>query len=196
MSTKTVGNSHLAWQDIAANAVATGVAIDITTLRAIAFHVLLGRAGGTAFSTNYPTLRFEASGKSTGNDAWIPLLHLQPAVGASIANTTLNGAVSAGATTCIVTLATNIAIGDSLFLGHTTLTANYELVRVKAISGTTVTFEEACTNAHDTAALVTSQPERYWEPFDVSPYTRGRTVIDNAGNAQALRAQVLYTTFA
>ena len=193
---KTVGNTHLAWQDIASNVVVIGAAIDATTLRAIAFNILVGRAGGTAYTLNYPTLRIEASGKAAGNDTWIPLLALQPAVGASIANTTLNGAVSAGATTCVVTSATNIVRGDLLFLGHTTLTANYELVRIQTVSGTTLTFEEACTNAHDTGALVTDQADVFFPAFDVSTFSRMRVVINNEGNVVGLRAQVLYNTFA
>ena len=192
---KTIGVSLLAWQDVAANVVVISAAIDVTLPRAIAFHASIARNGSVAYVANYPTLRLDASGKASGNDAWIPLLSIQPAVGSAIAGTTLNGAVAAGATTCVVTSATNIAVGDRLFLGHTTTPANYELVRVSAISGTTVTFEEACTNAHDTAAVVTSQPESYFPALDVSTYSRVRAVIDNAGNTQALKVQVLYNTF-
>ncbi len=192
---KTTGNIALAWQDIANNAVVIGAAIDVSTLRVIALHILVGRAVSTLFNTNYPTFRIEASGKASGNDAWIPILPLQPSLGNNVAQTTANGAISAGATTCVVTSATNIAAGDSLFLGHTTTVANYEIIRVKSIAGTTVTFEEACTNAHDTGALITSQPHRYFPALDMSPYSRLRLVVDNGGNGVGIKAQVLYTTF-
>ena len=192
---KTIGTSLIAWQDIASAAQVISSVITVTTVWAIAFMIQLARGTGTAFTAGWPNVRIEASGKASGNDTWIPLLTLQPEVGASIVNTTLNGAVSAGATTCVVTSATNIAIGDRLFLGHTTTVANYEIVGVKLVSGTTVTFEEACTNAHDTAALVTDQTFERFPALDVSAYSRVRVIADNANSGQAIKAQVLYNTF-
>ena len=192
---KTIGTSTHAWQDIASAAQVIGAAIDVSTKFGIAFHIQLGRGTGTAFTTGWPSVRISGSGKASGNDKWIPLVTLTMAIGASIVNTTLNGSISAAATTCVVTSATNIAIGDMLFLGHTTTVANYELVKVKLVSGTTVTFEEGCTNAHDTGALVTDQAEAYFPYLDVSGYSRVRVVIDNANSGQAIRAEVLYNTF-
>jgi hypothetical protein len=108
-------------------------------------------------------------------------------VGSSIANTTLNGAVSAGATSCTVTAATNIAVGDLLFLGHTITVANYEIIRVKSVSGTTVNFEEACVNAHDSGAQVTDQAEIYsLGPYDLSTFARVRVILDNMGSGQGV----------
>jgi hypothetical protein len=117
------------------------------------------------------------------------------AVGSSIANTTLNGAVSAGATSCTVTSATNIAAGDILFLGHTTTAANYEIVRVKSVSGTTVNFEEACTNAHDSGAQVTDQAEVYsMGPYDLSTFKRMRVILDNLGTGQGVYYRCIMNT--
>jgi hypothetical protein len=84
-----------------------------------------------------------------------------PAAGASIANTTLNGAVSAAASSFVVTANTNMAAGDVLFLGDSS-TSNYELVHVKAVSGTTITPEENVTFAHANGAIVTDQAELYY----------------------------------
>lgn len=192
---KTIGTSLHAWQDIASAAQVISSVITVTTVWAVAFMIQLARGTGTAFTAGWPNVRVEASGKASGNDTWVPLLTLQPEVGASIVNTTLNGAVSAGATTCVVTSATNIAIGDRLFLGHTTTVANYEIVGVKLVSGTTVTFEEACTNAHDTGALVTDQTFERFPVLDVAAYSRIRVILDNANSGQAIKAQVLYNTF-
>jgi hypothetical protein len=190
--TKTIGTSYQAWQDIASAAQVLGSAIDVSTKWLIAFHIMLGRATGSAFTAGWPQVRIEASGKSSGNDAWIPLLTMQMAVGASIVNTTANGAISAGATSCTVTANTNIAVGDYIFLGHTTDVTKYELVRCKSISGTTLTFEEACTNAHDTGCLITDQAEAFFPVLDVSCYSRVRAIIDNANSGQGIKAQVLY----
>jgi hypothetical protein len=192
--TKTVGTSLLAWQDIASAAQVISSAIDVSTKWAISFNIMLARLTGTAFTAGWPNVRIEASGAASGNDAWIPLLTLQPAVGITIVATTLNGAVSAAAASCVVTSATNIAVGDLLFLGHTTTPANYELVRVKLVSGTTVTFEENCTYAHDTTALVTDQAESYFPALDVSAYSRIRVVVDNASSGQGIKVRVTYNT--
>jgi hypothetical protein len=115
-------------------------------------------------------------------------------LGATIANTTLNGAVSAGAGSCVVTSATNIAAGDILFLGHTTDTTKFEIVRVKSVSGTTVTFEENCVFAHDNGAAVTDQAEHYaLGPYDLSTYSRVRGVIENQ-SGQTANFRSVYST--
>lgn len=188
--TKTVGTSLVAWQDIASAAQVISSAQDVSTAFAAAFNIQLGRGTGTAFTAGWPNVRIEASGKSSGNDSWIPVAPFQMAVGASIANTTFNGAIIAGATSMVVTSASNIAVGDILFLGDASA-ANYELARVAGVSGTTITFEEAVTNGHSNGALVTDQAEVYFPVVDLSAFTRVRAVVDNAGSGQAIRAQIL-----
>ena len=187
---KTQGISVLAWQDIATGAVVLSAAQDVSTKFSASFFVQLGRNSGSAFTSGWPNIRIEASAKVSGDDTWTPVTIFQPAVGASIAATTLNGAISAGASSCVVTSAANIAIGDMLFLGHTTTPANYELVRVKGVSGTTITFEEACTKAHDNTAVVSDQAERYTASIDVSSYGRLRVVVDNANSARTIYVAV------
>lgn len=193
--TKTVNNSLVAWQDIATANVVISSAVDVSTYWGAAFQVRLGRKSGTAFTAGWPNVRIEASVQSSGNDHWVPLVPLQMQLGASIANTTLNGAVLAGATSFVVTAATNIAAGDILFLGHTTDTTKYELVRVKSVSGTTITPEEAVTYAHDNTAPVTDQAEMYFPAVDLSTYSRVRAVVDNAGSGQTIAAEILATYF-
>lgn len=194
--TKTIGSSLLAWQDQAAATVLISSVIDVSTAWAIALNILLARAISTVFVGNAPQLRIEASGKASGNDAWVPLLILTPAVGASIAQTTLNGAVSAAATSFVVTSATNLSAGQLAFVGHTSDVTKYELCRIKSVSGTTITPEDAVTYAHDTGALVTGQAESFFPALDCSAYSRLRIVVDNMGNAtQGLKLQVLYNIF-
>lgn len=192
--TKTAGTSLLAWQDIATANVVVGSAADVATKLAATIFALVGRnpAAG-AFTAGWPNVRVEASAKASGNDAWVPLIQWQPAVGASLANTTLNGAVSAGATTVTVTSASNIAAGDVLFLGDSS-TSNYELVRVKSVSGTTVTLEEACTYNHANGAVVTDQAEMYCGSIDLAGITRIRAVADNANSGRTVSVQVLMVT--
>jgi len=191
--TKTQGTSLLAWQDIATANVVIGTAQDVSTKLAATVFVRVARRSGSAFTAGWPNIRIEASAKSSGTDSWAPLVVFQPAVGASIANTTLNGAVSAAAATFVVASATNIAAGDLLFLGDSS-TANYELVRVKSLSGTTITPEEAVTYAHANSAIVTDQAELYVASLDLTAVGRVRAVADNANSGQSISVQVLMVT--
>lgn len=191
---KTPGQTLLAWQDVASAACIVGTALDVSTELAANVFVFLGRQTGSAFTTGSPSIRIEASAKSSGNDAWIPICSFTPAVGASIANTTANGAISAGATSCVVTSASNIAAGDLLFLGHTSDTTKYELCRVKSVASTTVTFEEACTNAHDSGCEISDQSEVYPAQLDLTAIPRIRAVCDNIGSGQGIYVQVLVVT--
>ena len=71
---------------------------------------------------------------------------------------------------------------------------NWELVRVKGVSGTTVTFEEACTLAHAGGSAVTDQAEMIFVQLDLSAVVRLRAVVDNASGGQTVAVQVLCTT--
>lgn len=184
---KTQDISWMDWTDVASAAVQIGNTKTYSTNLAVKLGIKMVRRTGSAFTAGWPNLRIEANVKSTNNDFWIPVVPFQAAVGASIANTTLNGAIVAGATTCVVTAATNIAAGDILFLSDAS-TANYETVRVKSISGTTVTFEEACTYAHANGSLVTDQAEMYIADLVLDAGVRYRFVVDNAGSGQGMSA--------
>jgi hypothetical protein len=190
---KTQGTALLAWQDVATGNVVIGSAVTVDTKLAATVFCRLGRRTGTAFTAGWPNIRIELSAKSAGNDEWVPVATFQPAVGATIASTTLNGAVAAGATTFVVTSATNILAGDVLFLSDSSA-ANYEIVRVKAVSGTTVTPEEAVTDAHVTASIVTDQAEVYVAQVDLTAVGRIRAVADNASGGQAISVEVLMVT--
>jgi hypothetical protein len=193
---KTVQTALLAWQDVATGAVTIGTALDVSSIWGATVFVRLGRRSGTAFTAGWPNLRIEASAKASGNDEWYPSAAIfQPQVGASIANTTLNGAVSAGATSFVVTAATNIAVGDILYLGDSS-SANWELVRVKTVSGTTITPEEAVTYAHANGSAVTDQAEIFTPAvLDLSSIKRIRAVADNASGGQTAAWEVNVTTF-
>lgn len=190
--TKTIGTSYQAWQSVATANVIVGSAIDVTNLIAIGFGVAMGRAGGTAFTAS-PQFRVEGA-LSSAEDSWRVIDTVNFGLGATIANTTLNGAISAGAGSCVVTSASNIATGDILFLGHTSDTTKYEIVRVKSVSSTTVTFEENCVYAHDNNAAVTDQAEHYAiGPYDLSTYSRVRGVIVNH-SGQTANFRSVYST--
>ena len=191
---KTQGTSLLAWQNIASTGVVLSSAVDVSNKFQATFFIRFGRGTGTAFTTGWPNFRIEGSAKAIGNEAWIPLIVFQPVVGVAIANTTLNGAIIAGATTATVTAATNIAAGDIVFLGHTTDVTKFEISRVKSVSGAVVTFEEAITYAHDNTALVTDQAEMWLATIDLGSVGRVRVVADNAGSGQAISVEALMTT--
>lgn len=194
---KTVGTTLLPWQDVATGSIIIGGVQDVSTKYAASFAIKIARRTGTAFTAGWPNIRIEASAKSSGNDAWIPIVQVQPALGSSIVNTTLNGAVSAAAATFVISSNTNLGAGDILFLGDGSQ-GNYELVRVKSFSGSapniTVTPEENVSFAHANAAIVTDQAEMYDPACDLTPYARVRAVADNGNSGQAISVQVLMTT--
>jgi hypothetical protein len=194
--TKTIGTVVTDWATaISADAQAGHTAIQTVTGKLSAsFEITLARSTGSAYTIG-PKVRIEGLYEGSITKTSPPLDSIRMAVGASIANTTLNDAVSAGATSCVVTSATNIAAGDILFLGHTTTVANYEIVRVKSVSGTTVNFEEACVNAHDSGAQVTDQAEIYsLGPYDISTFARVRVILDNVGTGQGVYFRSIMNT--
>jgi hypothetical protein len=192
---KTGDQVALPWTNVATANVSIGNVIDISDLFAIAVFAQIGRNPGSgAFTTGWPNIRVEVSPKSSGNDLWYPLYLFSPVVGSSLGNTTLNGAIAAGAPSALLASATNFAAGDLVFLGHTSDTTKYELVRVKSVSGNTINFWEPCTYAHDSGAVVTDQAEEYASPIlDVSALMRMRVVVDNVGSGQTIAVQSQYS---
>jgi hypothetical protein len=187
---KTSNLSLLNWQDVANGDVIVGSAFDVSTIYALAVQIRMGRLSSGNFNEGWPVVRIEGSVTTGGNDHWAPIAMIQFNPGLLIANTTLNGAVSSGATSFNVNISTYIAVGDILFLGDTAPT-NYELVRVKGISGTTITVEEPVTFSHADGAIVTNQAEMYYPAFDVSAYLRVRAVFNNAGSGRSVAIEVL-----
>lgn len=189
--TKTTGVSILAWQQVANQGTAIGTITGLpTTALGLGLSIYLGRQSATALTAGWPNVRVEVSPKSSGNDAWVPLIGYQMAAGASIAGTTLSSAVTAGATTVVVASPTNIASGDILFLGDSS-SANWELVRVRSVSGSTITLEEACTYNHASGASVFDQCEEWTTYIDMSGFTRCRVVVDNGNSGQTVAIQAL-----
>jgi hypothetical protein len=200
---QTKRTSHLSWQDVTNTNQVVGTAINVAGKVAIRFFCKLGRRSGTAFSAataglpTYPQIRFEASTNDSGDgeNDWFQLFTYSMQTGASIANTTLNGGVSAAATSIVVNSATNIAAGDFLFLKGDTDGEN-ELVRVKSVSGTTINLDTATPVVYAKASgnAVTDQAEVYNASFGCSTIRRIRAVIDNGNSGQTVAAEVSYTT--
>lgn len=191
--TKSLQTDLIAWQDVASAAQVIGSGLNVAAIWAAAVFIRLARATGSAFTAGWPNVRIEVSPNTSGGP-WAPIFSYQMALGASIANTTLNGSVSANASSFVVTSATNIAAGDILFLGDSSA-SNYEIVRVKSVSGTTITPEENVVNAHANGALVTDQAEMVAPSLDLSAYRQIRAVVDNAGSGQGIKAEVKLVTF-
>lgn len=186
--TKTLLTDLCSWATFNAATSTAQTEVDITSYLKIALFYRVGRRTGSAFTAGWPNLRVECNPASSGG-FWTPIDVYQPAIGASIANTTLNGSVSAGAATITVASGTNIAGGDLLYLSDTTA-SNFEIIRVASISGTTVTPEEVVVNAHANSAIVTDQAEMSgWRLFDVSMFKRIRGFVDNF-SGQAIAGQI------
>lgn len=188
---KTAQTDLLAWQDVSTANTPVGSSLDVSGKFEIGIRIAVGRRSGTAFTSPWPEVRIEGSPKASGTHYFATIFPFVPNIGASIANTTLNGAVSAGASSFVVSSATNIAAGDILFLGDSS-TSNYEIVRVKSVSGTTITPEENIVNAHANGAIVTDQAETFIGAFDVSAYSRVRAVCANhSGQSISVEVNVM-----
>jgi len=189
--TKTPGVSVLAWQQVANQAsVIASISGLPTTALGIQLMIHFARQSGSAFTAGWPNFRVEVSSKSSGDDAWAPVATYQPQAGTAIANTTLSSSVTAGATSFGVASATNIAAGSILFLGDSS-SSNWELVRVKSISGTTVTPEDPCSYNHASGAAVYGQCDIYPCTVDLLAVTRCRVLVDNGNSGQTIAARVL-----
>jgi hypothetical protein len=194
------GTSYIAWQDIANGSQVVGSAINVDGKIAIRFFAQMGRRSGTAFTAataglpTYPRLRFEASPNASGSD-WRLIFSHSWQTGASIANTTLNGAVTAGGTSIVLNAATNIGQGDMLFIQGNT-DAEDELVFVKSVASTTITLDDATPLRfnHASGNAVTDQADVYQATFGCSTIKRIRVVPDNANGGQNHAVEVTYTT--
>ncbi len=186
-------SAPIPWQDIAGTASVVGAAVNVATVWRASFGISIGRQSATAFSAGWPNVRIEGSYGAGGNGRWFPLHTTSPAVGTTVGKTTLNGAIIAGATTLVLTSATNFLQGDILYLGHTTTPANYEIARVKTLATATVTFEEPCQYAHTTASIVSNQAVLDYVDIDLRSFTEVRAVVDNCGSGIVISVEVAMT---
>lgn len=188
---KTQGSTLLAHTQQATAVITLGSAVDVATKFMIRAFIKLGRTVATAL-TNELAFRLEASAKSSGNDEWYPVLTFNSASGktASVAPT-LNGATTAGNTTCVVSSGTSIVAGDYLYFRETGTPANSEWSRVKSISGTTVTFEEAQTRNHTNGITITRLAEQWNFDIDCQGIGRLRLVVDSASAASGQTVDVI-----
>ena len=194
--TKTVQTDLLAFQDLNTGGEVLGTEFNAANYSTASFGVRLGRRTGSAFTAGWPNIRIDANPASSGG-SWIPIYTFQPVLGGTIANTTLNGAVSANAANFVVASSTNISAGDILYLGDSSFNTNtttYELVRVKSVTASTVTTEDPVVNAHPSGAIVTDQAEMQYPTINILAYRRIRAVFDNANSGQACSAQVTLLT--
>src|SRR6266404_130006 len=102
-ATKVVQTALIAWQTVNNGVQAFSSTFNCSPSLGGSVGISIGRRTATAFTPGWPNIRIEASKKqSPDNASWIPLLVYQPGIGASIANATINGAVSANAATFVV----------------------------------------------------------------------------------------------
>jgi hypothetical protein len=193
--TKTNQTALIAWQDVASATYVEGSAYDCHAAFAASVSIKIGRATGSAFTAGSPNIRIQGSLKTSGLDQWTDLAVYQPQVGANIGKTTANGAISANASTFVVTSATNIAAQALLFLGHTTDPTKYELIRVLSVASTTITPVHNVVNAHDTGCNISALAEEAIMTFSLEGIQRIRAVVDNIGSGQGISAEVSLTTF-
>lgn len=179
MALSKTPRSLIALQEVAANTQLVGTPLDTSTIFSGTAAVRLGRKVLTALNAGVK-IRIEGAMKTSPLGWWVPLVEVQSGV-AAVNATTLSAGASAGATSFAVTSATGIAYGSILTLFDGT-PADSEIVRVKSISGTTVTPEEALVKAHASGIIVTNGVE-IWSPLPLRliDFTQIRAVVDNQG---------------
>lgn len=193
-ATKTIQTAAIVWQTVANGAKAVSSTLNVVSAISGTAFISIGRRTATAFTAGWPNIRIEASKKdSPDNSSWIPIYTYQPGIGASIANATLNGAVSAAAVNFVVNASTNITVGDLVFLSDAA-NANFEIARVLSVSVQTVTTEQTVVNAHSNAAVVTDQAEVAAPPLPLLDYKNIRVFVDNANSGQEIAVEVIIET--
>lgn len=190
---KTLSVVLLSPQTISNNSRAVGTAVDVSGVHSLGATMWIGRGNGTAHASPWAQIVIEGCPSATDDSMFSPIASLLMPAGASIANTTTNGTISAAATLFVVTSATNIAAGALLYVGDSTA-ANWEIVRVQSVSSTTITIDGAFQFAHATGQVVTSQAERVAIPaVDITGVARVRVACLNQ-SGQTVYARALGVT--
>jgi hypothetical protein len=191
--TKTLSRDLLTPQGVGAGAHVTGTPIDVSGVHSLGLTMWLGRANGTAHVSPWARITIEGCPSATDDSMFAPIATLLMPAGSSVASTTTNGPVSAGATSFVVTSATNIAAGAFLWVGDSN-TANWEVVRVVGVASNTVTIEGAFMYSHETARGVQSQAEIVTIPsLDITGLARVRARCSNY-SGQGVNARALGVT--
>ena len=169
----------LSQQSISNNGRVVGSIIDLSGVHIFGAALFLARTNTTAHASPWAQIVVEGCTSATDNSLFVPIATLLMPAGASIAQTAVSGAVSAGATSFVVSSATNIAAGALLYVTDGTA-ANWEIVRVQSVSGTTINIDGAFIYSHANASLVSSQAERVVIPaLDVTGISRARVACLN-----------------
>ena len=192
--TRAAQTDLAAWQNLSAASYVVGSALDISAMWNGRVTIEIGRLVATAFTSGGPAIRIKGSCATSGNDEWTDLFTYIPQIGASVAATTANGAISANAATYTATSASGITAGDLVFLGHTTTPANYEILEVLSVSSNTITPVNNVVNAHDNGCVITDQAEKQIIAIDFSGLMRIRADIDNTIGGQSFACRVGLTT--
>jgi len=187
--TKTLAVVLLSPASLTNNGRLVGTAVNVSGVHSIGLTMWLARLDATAHASPWAQIVVEGSPESSGTSMFSPIARLVMPAGASIAATTNNGAISAGATSFVVTSATNIAAVALLWIGDIT-PENWEIVRVQSVSTTTINIDGAFQFNHTTGYNVVSQAEIVTIPsLDVTGLAQirvaclnqsGRTVIAKA----------------
>lgn len=190
---KTGGITLLSWQDVATASTVISSPQDVSTKLGAVVFGKIARRSGTAFTSGWPAVRVEASAVSSGDGAWYPIFTYVTNVGTAIANTTLSATVATGAQSFTVASSSNITAGDLVYLGDTS-SANWELVRVRSVSGNVVTPEQATLKDHNSGASVTDQAEMIAAVLDLVSVLRVRVVVDAASSGQTCAVEFMMST--
>lgn len=186
--TKTLDQTLLSLQSVAASTVLVGSAVDVSAIWAATVFVRFGRRSASAAGAG-ANIRIEGSPKSSGNGYWLPLAILTTQFAACEAEA-VSGTVNSGTNVITVASTTNLSAGDVIFLDNGTI-ANSEWHRVKSIvAATSVTVEDNLINAQTGATLYDTAEIFTPITLDLSSIGQIRVVDDGSLFTQAHAIEV------
>ena len=180
----------LVTQAVATATVVRSSAVDVLTKFGAQITVAMGRTVATAL-TNEVLFKLQGTVAATNDDQWIDVMPWTSSLGKTACNaTTINdAAVAASDTTFIVTSATGITGGNTIYLRETGTPANSEFVDVDSVSGTTITCQ-ALTRGHTNGITVSTLSEKWSFYVDCRALSRIRLVVDTQKNASGQTVDV------
>jgi hypothetical protein len=189
---KTPATSLLSLQSVAASSVLLSSAVSVATKYAISVFCHFGRRSATAAGAGV-NFRLEGSSKSSGDGHWYPIATYTTDFVAAEAEA-VSGTEAAGSTVIEVASTTNLTAGDIIYFDNGTI-ANSEWARVKSVvAATSVTLEDAITNAQTGATLYDRAEIFGFINVPLDAVTRIRLVVDGASFTQAFAVESHYTT--
>jgi len=193
---ETIETELLAHTAVAASAQAVSSVLSLVGVKKATVFIDHGRAATAAFGTAGTEYRIEVSQKASGNDTWRALTTV---VASSVAASSIKATADTPAGSAVIasTSATTLVKGDIIYWANTVTVASGEWGRVVVVAaGTSITLQDALTNAQDSDTNIYNKGEQFVVALDVEAKSRMRVVVNNnnSDTSQAIQSRVACIT--